>query len=184
MPDVDRQRRRSKRTIAVVAVAFVVIAIVLGVIGLPMTANGGANIVDFERAGSAAASQRIFDGWDQAARDASWLVNVLDYAFMVSYGALGFLWARYVAARAADRGWAKVATLGRVVAVLAVVAAVSDAVENVGLLLQLHEGRGTDVAALSAAAANLKFALLYVLVVPYPLVVLLALRFTRARAAT
>lgn len=60
-------RRRAKRVIAIAGLATVVIAVGLGAVGLPMTANGGANIIDFELAGTAAASQRIFDGWDAPA---------------------------------------------------------------------------------------------------------------------
>jgi hypothetical protein len=131
-----------------------------------LTAHGGANIVDYELAGSATKAQAILDGWDASARDASWLLNLLDYLWMVSYGALGFLSARYLADRADERGWGRTARASRVLAIAAIAAACFDAVENVGLLVQLRDGRGSDIAVVSGVAATIKFALLFGLVVP------------------
>src|SRR5262245_18952114 len=79
------------------------------------------------------------------------IVNRLDYAFLLAYGA--FL---YAALRAASRGSSTVAALGLAAALAAPVA---DAIENVGLLSLDLDAPGAWLTAV-AIAVRVKFALL------------------------
>ncbi|MDZ7732535.1 MAG: hypothetical protein U5R31_04950 [Acidimicrobiia bacterium] len=166
--DTD-ERARLKRWLWLAIAGLVVIGVALVYVGEPMTAEGGANIVTYELADSGERAEEILDGWGPEGRDAARWSLILDYGWLVSYGAVLLVGSVLVAEMARDRGWTRVRRLGWLVAGLALAAALLDAVENTALLWQLSRG-GTDVAALVARfAAGLKFlfvalAILYLVV--------------------
>lgn len=166
----ERERRRLKRWLWLAVLGLVGLGVVLVYVGEPMTADGGRNIVAFELAESGQAADEIMAGWGSEGRTAARWTLVLDYGWLVFYTAVLVIGAVLVAEMARAREWARVHRLGWLVAGLALVAGVLDAIENTFLLLELADG-GTDLAAFVARlAATFKFlfvgvAVLYVLAV-------------------
>lgn len=145
-------------------VASVVLIVGLAVLDGWMTATGGPGIVAFEVAGFEGESSRILVEWGAQGQDAARRSLWLDFLFLVAYGAFLTLAVFAVRAALSRRGWARVARVGRVVAVLPVAAAVFDAVENVGLLLVLGGHLGA-IPAVAAGFALAKFTALAVAIV-------------------
>jgi pimeloyl-ACP methyl ester carboxylesterase len=134
---------------------------VLSAIDLRMWDEGGPGIVGYELAWSADEVDRILAEWGPDGRSAARLSLWLDFLFMAAYGAFWALAAR------PWRGW-----------VLVPVAAASDALENVLLLVQLGGSDGSALPVLAGVFATLKFAALAVVVGA------VVLRFPRALAAS
>lgn len=170
-PELDEQERaRLKRWLWLAVLGLVGLGIAMVYVGEPMTAEGGRNIVAFELAESGDAADEIMAGWGDEGRTAARWSLVLDYGWLVFYSAVLMIGAVLVGEMARAREWGRVHRLGWLVAGLALLAGVLDAVENSFLLLELADG-GTDLAAFVArVAASFKFlfvavAVLYVLVV-------------------
>lgn len=84
----------------------------------------------------------------------------VDFGYLVVYGILLWKACRLLGARAARRGAGGIAKLAPTFAWMAVVAAVCDAVENVGLLLVTYGHTGQPWPALASGYASAKFILL------------------------
>lgn len=84
----------------------------------------------------------------------------LDFGYLVIYGVLLWKACRLLGARAALLGTAWVAKLAPAFAWVGVVAAVCDAVENIGLLLVTAGNTGQPWPALASGYASVKFVLL------------------------
>lgn len=156
--------------------------VVLGLLDLRMQDTGGPGIVGFELAKSSERATQIMAEWGQTGQDAARLSLGLDFLFLIAYGA--FLPLAILAVRDATRrnGWESYARFGAAIAVLPIVAALCDAVEDVGLLLVL-DGHGASRAPQAATAfALLKFAALAI-ALAYLIAGLVALARVRLRAS-
>lgn len=174
----DTERRRLKRWLWLAVLGLLGLGLVLVYVGEPMTGDGGRNIVAFELADSGAEADDIMAGWGTDGRQAAQWSLVLDYLWLVFYSAVLMIGAVLVAEMARDRDWPRVHRLGWLVAGLALVAGLLDAVENSFLLLQLANG-GSDLAAFVARlAATLKF-LFVAVAIAYLVVVGVACFFRR-----
>lgn len=130
---------------------------------------GGYGIVDYELAFTSERTGEILTAWGEEGRDAARLQLWLDYVYLVAYGLLLWLAVKAVRDGALRRGWTRFARPGGAIAILPLLAAGADAVEDAFLLLALG-GHGGDAAPLLGGAfAAVKFAalavtLLYLLV--------------------
>lgn len=140
-------------------VAMVVLGGVLLALDSRMRAAGGPGIVGFELAGSLARSREIVDSWGVPGTRAARQSLLLDYPYLVSYGAFLALSAAAIRDLAGRRGLRRLATAGRAVVFFPVIAAVCDAIENAGLLLALDRRGGAAAPALATAFASVKFVL-------------------------
>jgi hypothetical protein len=166
----EGERRRLKRFLWLAITALVVVGLAMVVVGEPMTGNGGRNIVAFELAESGDAAQEIMDEWGSEGRAAARWSLILDYVWLIAYTAILMIGLVLIAEMARERDWRRTQRLGWLVAGLALLAGLLDAVENTFLLVELANG-GSDVAAFGARlAATFKFlfvaaSILYLVVV-------------------
>lgn len=170
-------RRRALWLLGIVLVGLS--AVLLSLDGTMQDA-GGYGIVDFELAFTADRASEILGAWGEEGSDAARLSLWLDYAYLVAYGL--FLWLAVAALRdaALRRGWERFARPGEAIAVLPLVAAGADAVEDVLLLLILGGLDGATAPAFAGGFAVLKFAAVAIAVL-YLLAGLLALGAARLR---
>jgi hypothetical protein len=148
--------------------ATLVLLVVLAVIDQRLQDTGGPGIIDFELAATEDRADEIKGEWGPDGRDRARLSLIVDYPYLVAYGA--FLTLAVAATRDLARGWEwrRWAAFGGAIATFPVLGALFDAVENANLLLVLDD-RGAGAAPLLATVfAGGKFlltgvALLYVL---------------------
>jgi hypothetical protein len=171
-----------RRGLWVSGIATAVLFVVLMLLDLRMQDTGGPGIVGFELAGSSERATQIMAEWGQTGQDAARLSLWIDFLFLIAYGA--FLSLAILAVRDAARrnGWDSFARYGMAIAVLPIVAAACDAIEDIGLLLVL-DGHGASRAPEAATAfALLKFAALAI-ALAYLLAGLAALARARLRSS-
>lgn len=152
-------RRRALWLLGIVALAlFAALALLDG----RMQDEGGHGIVAFELAFTSDRAGEILTAWGDEGRDAARLSLWLDYLYLVAYGL--FLWLAVKALRdaALRRGWDRYTRPGAAIAILPLVAAGADAVEDAFLLLVLGGHGGEAAPALAGGFAVLKFAALAV----------------------
>jgi hypothetical protein len=157
-----------RRGLWVLGIATAGLFVVLGLLDLRMQDTGGPGIVGFELAGSSERATQIMAEWGQTGQNAARLSLWLDFLFLIAYGA--FLPLAILAVRDAARRnrWDGYARYGTAIAILPIVAAMCDAIEDVCLLLVL-DGHGASRAPEAATAfafakfATLGIALLYLL---------------------
>ena len=103
--------------------------------------DGGYGIVDYELAFTSDEATTILTAWGDEGRDAARLQLWLDYLYLVVYGL--FLWLAIKAVRdgALRRGWTRYARPGAAIAILPLVAAGADAIEDAFLLLRARRTR-------------------------------------------
>jgi len=130
----------------------VALFVVLAILDNRMQTAGEAGIIDFELAGSADQADRIREKWGETGRDAALASLLLDYPFLLAYGAFGIVAVSALRDRAPR--W------GAVAFAAACIGPASDAVEN-GFLLASLSG-GTWAALPATVFALLKFAALIV----------------------
>ena len=102
----------------------------------------GVDVIELELMGTSSEAARVVAQLGSEGIDAARMSLYLDFPFLVAYGLLLSAACVVLAARAADRGAAYLAELGRLIAWAAPVAAAFDAVENALLLVVL--GGSTD----------------------------------------
>jgi hypothetical protein len=156
-----RLSSNARKRMFVVALALTLgIAVVLAVIGRPLTTSEAPNgIVSFEFAGSAANAQRILDSWGQIGVWAAVRQTWIDFLYIPAYaltlalacGLSVFRWNKR------GRGWA---WLGVALAWGAFAAGALDIVENVAMLIQLNSGANDSLASLARNCAIPKFVLI------------------------
>jgi hypothetical protein len=162
-------RMTRRRALWILAIVWLGLGAYLLSLEATMQDAGGYGIIDFELAFTSDRAQEILTAWGDEGRDAARLQLWLDYLYLVVYGL--FLWLAVKAVRdgALKRGWTRYARPGAAIAILPLVAAGADAIEDVFLLLALG-GHGGDAAPLLGGVfAVVKFAaltvtLLYLLV--------------------
>jgi hypothetical protein len=126
-----------------------------------MKDTGGPGVVPFELAGSQDRADEILAEWGEEGQDAARESLWIDFGFLLAYGGLLTLAAAAVRDLAGRRGWARLATIGRVVVACGALVAAFDALENVCLLLTLDEA-GPAFPVMATTFAACKFALLAV----------------------
>jgi hypothetical protein len=129
-----------------------------------MRDTGGPGIVPFELTGGQDRADEILAEWGDKGQDAARESLWVDFGFLAVYGA--FLTLALAATRdlAEERGWGRLATIGRVVVWFGALGAAFDALEDICLLLTLN-GSGAAFPLLATAFATCKFILLAVAIV-------------------
>lgn len=145
-----------------VLLAFFAGSAVFGVLALPelgTLSDRGEGIIAFELARTPERANEIVTEWGEEGRSAARTSLFLDYPYLVFYGLFLAGACSAVAARAKALGWRGVATAGLVLAWGSLVAAWSDAVENLALLLVVAEHTNQPWPGTAFTFATIKFAL-------------------------
>lgn len=149
--------------IVLTGVATVAFWIALGIIERSLP-DGTPGIVEFEFVRNAERASRFLAEWGPDGRDTVRLSLIVDYGFMVSYGA--FVTLAGLATRDFGREHRRraLASAGRVVPWFAAAAAVFDAGENAFLLLTVGGDGGSTAPVLATVCATVKWVLIAVAV--------------------
>jgi hypothetical protein len=151
-----------RKWLLLAGIATVVFWVVLGV--LENIPAGTPGIIEFEFVGNAHRAARFLAEWGPEGRESVRISLIVDYGFMVSYGAfvtLGGLAARDFGRR---HGHPALAAVGRIVPWFAAAAAVFDAVENAFLLLIVGGHGGSAAPVIATTCASIKWTLIAVAV--------------------
>jgi len=124
-----------------------------------MQDTGGLGMVPFELTGGQERADEILSEWGEAGQDAARESLWIDFGFLVAYGAFLTLALAAVRDTARDRGWHRLASIGRVVVPFGALGAAFDALENICLLLTLEDA-GAALPLLATIFATCKFILL------------------------
>ena len=149
---------------------FGMFLLLLGVGALTLPSLGrmdvrGVSILDLELMRTSANAAEQVARLGPSGIDAAKTSIYLDFPFLVLYGIALSAACAVLAARAAERGRATLASAGRAIAWAAPVAAALDAVENVALLQVLNDHVDQPWPGIVFGFASVKFALLAVVVV-------------------
>lgn len=126
--------------------------------------SGTPSILEFEFVGTAQRASRFLAEWGMDGRESVRVSLIVDYGFMVSYGAfvtLGGLAARDFGRR---HGRQALASAGRIVPWFAAAAAVFDALENAFLLVIVGGAGGSVAPVLATTCACVKWTLIAIAV--------------------
>ena len=143
--------------------ALLIATLAVGALALPAVgdmSDRGVGIVEFELARTSEKASEYYDQLGERGRDAARESLYLDYPYLILYGLFFAGSCLVVAARAAERGMARLAGLGRPLAWSALVAAACDAVENFALLMVLGGHTGQPWPGIAFTFASAKFLLL------------------------
>lgn len=142
--------------------ASLAIMMIMGVVGEPLvTPQAPSGIVSFELAGTPVRSEAILDSWDEQAKQYAAFGLGFDYLFMLAYSSAIGLGCLLAASAIQGKGW-PLASMGAPLAWGMWLAALFDAVENLGLTLILLTGATASAwPAVSRLCALLKFGLLF-----------------------
>ena len=121
--------------------------------------DNGPGMVPFELTGGQDRADEILAEWGEEGQDAAREQLWIDYAFLLAYGAFLVLAAAATRDAARERGWHRLAAIGRVAVYFGALCAGFDALENACLLLTL-EGSGAAFPLLATIFATFKFAFL------------------------
>ncbi len=142
-------------------IATLLVMVIMNAAGAPLeTEAAPLGIISFELAGSPEAAANILESWDEDRRVRAGFSLGFDYLFMALYSttiALGCIWAGGVLNK---RGW-PLASAAAALAWGQWLAAVFDAVENLGLVEILFGGPGAPWAAVARGCAIAKFGLVF-----------------------
>jgi hypothetical protein len=157
-----------KQWLVLLGIATVALTIVGFLLEKPMEHAGGPGIIGFEFAATKARATQILAEWGPKGRHAARLSLIVDYAYMISYGAFFTLAGFATRDLARTRDWRRLATAGTILPFFAAVAAMFDATENVFLLLVLGGHGGEHAPLIATICSSIKFtlitiAILYVL---------------------
>lgn len=142
---------------------FLACAAISGALALPelgTLSDRGEGIVAFELARTPERASEIVSQWGDEGRRAARISLFLDFPFLVFYGLFLAAACTKVAERGSALGWRPLAAVGIVLAWGALVAAWSDAFENLALLLVAGEHTSQPWPGLAFGFAAIKFALL------------------------
>jgi hypothetical protein len=150
-----------RRWLIVLGVATVTLTVIpVFVIEKPLEHTGGPNILAFEFAATKVHASRILAEWGPRGRRIARLSLLVDYAYMLSYGAFFTLAGFATRDLARERGWRRIASVGVVIPFFAAIAALFDAVENVFLLLVLSDRGGAHAPLIATICSSIKFTLI------------------------
>jgi hypothetical protein len=149
----------------------------VGALALPALDDmGDVGIIEFELARTSEQASEYYAELGDSGRDAARESLYLDYPYLILYGLFYASACVVVAARAAERGMARLARWGRPLAIAALVSAGCDAVENVALLRVLDGHTDQPWPGIAFIFATAKFALITVVVLYAVIGFLLTLR--------
>jgi hypothetical protein len=125
--------------------------------------TGGPGIITFEVTGGQDRADEILAEWGEEGQDAARESLWIDFAFLLAYGA--FLTLALAAMRdlAGQRGWGRMAAIGRIVLPFGALCAAFDALENICLLLTI-DGAGAAFPLLATVFASIKFFFLAIVI--------------------
>lgn len=121
--------------------------------------DNGPGMVPFELTGGQDRADEILAEWGEEGQDAAREQLWIDYAFLLVYGTFLTLAALVTRDLARERGWRRLASIGRFAIYFGALCAAFDAFENTCLLLTL-EGSGAGFPLLATIFATFKFAFL------------------------
>lgn len=142
-----------RQWIVLTGAATVAFWIALGIIESSLP-EGTPGIVEFEFVRNAERASRFLAEWGSDGRDAVRLSLIVDYGFMVSYGAFVTLAGLATWDFGREHGPRALASAGRVVPWFAAAAAVFDAGENAFLLLTVGGDGGSAAPVLATACSG------------------------------
>jgi hypothetical protein len=169
-----------RRRLWILGITTLALAAVLVVLDGRMQDAGGHGIVDFELAFTSGKAQEIIDAWGAKGHDAALASLWLDYLYLIAYALFLRLAIQAVGDGLLARG-ARLAAPAAAIALLPLIGAACDAVEDAFLLLVLGGHLSSAGPALAGAFATVKFACIAVAMV-YLLVGLVAMALTRRGA--
>jgi len=171
-----------RNALIALAIASIALGATLAVIDPANEADGNPSIVDFEFAWSEERAEEIGAEWGSEGEDAARLSLRLDFIYLLVYGAFLFLAVSATRDFAAARGSTRLAALGPVAAAAALAAPLSDAIEDVWLLIALDGGGGELAPLLAGVFATIKFTAAAAAIVYLLTGVVARLRASRATA--
>ena len=140
----------------------------------------GVGVIEYEIARTTEKASQYYGDLGDSGRDAAREQLYLDYPYLVLYGFAYAVGCLIVAARAAERGMARLASWGRPLAIAALLGAACDAVENAALLRVTDGHTDQPWPGIAFSFASTKF-LLTTLAILYVVVgFVLTLRASRA----
>jgi hypothetical protein len=146
-----------------VVLGLLVATLAVGALALPALgdmSDRGVGIIEFELARTSEKASEYYTELGDEGRDAARESLYLDYPYLILYALFYAAACIVVAARAVERGMARLAGLGRPLAIGALVGAACDAVENFALLRVLDGHTDQPWPAIAFTFASLKFLLL------------------------
>lgn len=143
----------------VAGIATVLLLLAMAPADQRMQDTGGPGIVPFELTGGQDRADEILAEWGEEGQDAARESLWIDFGFLLAYGALLTLALAATRDLAGERGWPKLARIGRVAVYFGALGAAFDAFENICLLLTL-DGAGEVFPLLATIFATCKFILL------------------------
>jgi hypothetical protein len=147
-----------RNALIALAIASIALGAVLTAIDPANEADGNPSIIDFEFAWTASEANEIRAEWGSEGEDAARLSLWLDFPYLLVYGAFLVLAVAATRELAAARGLRWLAALGPAASVGAFSAPLSDALEDVMLLIVLGGDGGDRVTLLAGFFATVKFA--------------------------
>ena len=157
MAALARHRRRGA-----IVLALLVATLAVGALQLPSLSDmsdRGVGIVEFELSRTTAKAAEHYRDLGGSARDAARTSLYLDYPYLALYGLFFAAACVVVAARGRERGMPRLAAVGRLLAVGALIGAACDAVENAALLRVLAGHTDQPWPGTAFGFATVKFAL-------------------------
>jgi hypothetical protein len=144
-----------------IVLGLLLLTLAVGALALPALDDmGDVGIIEFELARTSEQASEYYGELGESGRDAAQESLYLDYPYLVLYGLLYAAACIVVAARAEERGMARLARWGRPLAVAALAGAACDAVENLALLRVLDGHTDQPWPGIAFTFATAKFALI------------------------
>jgi hypothetical protein len=144
-----------------IVLGLLVLTLGVGALALPALDDmGDVGIIEFELARTSEKASEYYGELGESGRDAARESLYLDYPYLILYGLFYAAACLVVAARGLERGRARLAGWGRPLAVVALVGAACDAVENAALLRVLDGHTDQPWPGIAFTFASTKFLLL------------------------
>ena len=178
MSAIAQNKRRG-----LIVIGLLVLTLVVGSFALPGLGDmedRGVGIIEFELSRTEAKASEYYGTLGEEGRDGARESLYWDFPYLIAYAFFFAAWVLVIAARAAERGMAKLASWGRPLALGAFIGAGADAVENVALLRVLDGHTDQPWPGIAFSFATLKFALLIAATLYAVVGFLLTLRARRA----
>ena len=158
MSALAKSPRRGLIAAALLVASFVFLLLMRG----PVDEMGdrGVGVIEFELARTSEQASEYYGQLGEDGRDEARAQLYLDYPYLILYGLFYAAACFIVAARAAERGMARLARWGRPFAVAGLVAAACDAVENAALLRILDGHTDQPWPGIAFSFASAKFLLI------------------------
>lgn len=150
-----------KRAFWLLLAATLTVMVIMNLAGAPLTTPAAPlGIVSFEVAGSPAQAQAILESWNPTIQRYAAFGLGFDYVFMLAYASVIGLACLMAGESLRARGW-PLASLGRNLSWGQWLAAILDAIENLGLTLVLLNNAASPWPEIARWCALSKFALLF-----------------------